>query len=64
MEATKNICCAKGESAVNHSRVIRWFKKFCLGCKSLEEHATSGRLKNMDAEALCQAVEANMVSST
>ena len=27
-ETTKNICWAKGEDTVDHSRVTRWFKKF------------------------------------
>ena len=29
-ETTKNICCMKGEGAVDHSTIIRWFMKFCL----------------------------------
>ena len=28
MEATKNICCAKDEDAVNHSTVIIWLRSF------------------------------------
>ena len=28
VEATKGICCAKGESAVDERTVTRWFKKF------------------------------------
>ena len=28
MEATKNICCAKGEDTVDHNTVTKWFKKF------------------------------------
>ena len=43
MEATKNICCTKSEGAVNHSTVSRWFKKFCKGCKNLDDKARSGR---------------------
>ena len=27
-EATKNICCVKGEGVVDHSTVTRWFKNF------------------------------------
>ena len=27
-EATKNICCAKGEDAVDHSTVNRLYKKY------------------------------------
>ena len=37
--ATKNISCTKGEDAVDQSTVTRWFKKFCLGCKSLIDQA-------------------------
>ena len=39
MEATKNICCAKEKGPVNYSSVIRWFKKFHLGCKNLNDQA-------------------------
>ena len=28
-EAIKNICCVKGEGAVDISAVTRWFKKSC-----------------------------------
>ena len=31
----KNICCVKGEGAVDHSTVSRWFKKFHLHCITL-----------------------------
>ena len=40
-EATKNIYCVKGESAVDHNTVNRWFKKFCSGCKNLDDQAVS-----------------------
>ena len=33
-ETTKNICCARGEGAVDHSIVTRWSKKICTGCKN------------------------------
>ena len=36
-EATKNVCWAKGESEVNHSILIKSFKKFCLGSKNLDD---------------------------
>ena len=35
-KATKNICGVKGESTFDHSTVIKYFKKFCLGCKILK----------------------------
>ena len=34
VETTKNICYIKGEGAIDHSTVTRWFKKFFLGCKN------------------------------
>ncbi|CAI9734926.1 Hypothetical predicted protein [Octopus vulgaris] len=40
MEAIKNICCTKGEGAVDHSTVTRSFKEFHLGCKNLNEQAS------------------------
>ena len=43
VEGIKNICLAKGEGTVDHCTVIRWFKKFCLGCKFLDNQARSGR---------------------
>ena len=58
-EATKNICYAKGEGIIDHSTAIR--KKFCLGCKNLNE-ARSGRNKSIDFEAMLQAIEANLVT--
>ena len=39
MEATKNICCAKGEEVVDHSTVTRWWNKFCSGCKNCNDQA-------------------------
>ena len=51
-KATKNICCAKSEEAVDHSVVTRWFKKFYLGCKNLDIHV-----------GLIDATEANLASS-
>ena len=46
-EMTKNICCVKGEVAVDYNTETRWFKKFCIGCKNLGNQAKSGRLKTM-----------------
>ena len=37
LEATQNICYAKGE--VDHSTVPIWFKKFCSGYKNLNDQA-------------------------
>ena len=38
-EANKNICCTKGEGAVDHSTVTRLFKKFHSGGKNLNNQA-------------------------
>ena len=58
MEATKNICCVKGEDTVDHSSVTRELKEFCPDCKSLDD---KGRSKTMD---VLQDIEANLVRST
>ena len=34
-----------------------WFKKFCLGCKKLDNQARSGWSKTVDSEAVLQATE-------
>ena len=56
-KSTKNICCMKDETAVDHSMVTRWFKEVCLGCKKLGNQARSGRPKTMDPEAMLQATD-------
>ena len=57
-EETKNVFCAKGESWVDHSAVIKWFKKlFCSSWKNLDNWARSGGPKSVDSEAEVQAVE-------
>ena len=47
-EATENIYCAKGQGAVDHTTVTRWFKKFHLGCKNLNNQ--SDKPKAVDYE--------------
>ena len=64
METIKNICCVKRESTVDHITVIRWFKKFSLGCKNLHDQARPGRAQTIDSKAILQTIEANMASST
>ena len=64
IETTKHFCCAKGESAVDHSTLTRWFKKFCFGCKNLDDQARFGKPKTMDSEVVSQTTAANPVSST
>ena len=64
-ESTKNICCAaKGEGAVDHVTVTRWFKKFCSVCKNLNDQARVDKPKSMDSEAMFQTIETNLVSNT
>ena len=57
-EATKNIFCDIGEGVFDHSTVTRWFKKFCIICKNLNDLARSGRHKIMVSEAVLQVNEA------
>ena len=52
----KNICCAKGKGVIDYSTVTRWVKKFCSGCKNLDNQTRSGRLKTEDSEAMLQAI--------
>ena len=44
MEITKNICYTKGEGIVNPSTINRWFQKFRLHCKNLDNQARSCNL--------------------
>ena len=44
--------------------VMKWFKKFCLNCKKLNNKVTSGRPKTKDFEIVLQVIEANLASST
>ena len=64
VEATKNICRAKGEGAVDRNTVNRWFKKFHAGCKNLNEQARSDRPKSVDSDSKLQAVASNSATST
>ena len=63
VEATKNICCAKGEDTVDYRTVIKWVKKFHSCCKNLENQTRSSRPKTVDSEPVLQAIEANPASS-
>ena len=64
VEATKNVCYAKDEGTVDPSTMTRWFKIFQLGCKNLNNQARWSRSKTMDSEAVPQAIEVNLASST
>ena len=44
---TKNIYCEEGECAVDHSKVTRCFKRFGLGCKNLNDQASSNGSKTV-----------------
>ena len=46
-ETTNSICSAKSEGAVYHGTITRWFKKFCMGSKNLNDQAMSGRPKTI-----------------
>ena len=63
-EATKNICCPKGEGVVDDCPVTIFFKKFHSGYKNLNDKAWSGRPKTMDFEATFQARKSNLVLFT
>ena len=58
--ATKNICCVKGESTVDHNIVTKSLKKFCSGCKTLDNQAKSGRPKSMDSKTVLKTIEAKI----
>ena len=51
-EVTKNIGCVKGEGTVDHSTVTRWFKKFCLDSKNLDDQSRSSRPKTVNSKAV------------
>ena len=63
MEATKNIFCAKGESAVDCSTVTRSLKKFSGSCNNLDNQVRLNRPKTMDSKAVFQVREGNLASS-
>ena len=56
-EATKTICCLKGEVLVDHSTVIRWLKKFHLVCNELDNQAKSSRTIIINSEAVPRALK-------
>ena len=58
-EIAKNICCAKSESAVDHSTITKCLNRFRSGYKNLDGYVRSGRPKTVDSEAVLQAIEAN-----
>ena len=49
--ATEAIFCAKDEGIIDQSTVTRWFKKFCLGCKNINDQVRSDRPKTVDSKA-------------
>ena len=61
-EASKSICCVKGENTVNYITVTRWFKNFCSGCKNLDNEAKLGRPESIDSEPVLQVIVANLAS--
>ena len=61
---TKIIFCVKGENTVDCRTVIRWFKKYRLGCKNLSNQVRSGRPKTVDSAAVLQVIKVSQMSST
>ena len=59
VEEANNISCTKVEGMVDHNTVIRWFRKFCLSHKNLNDKTRSGGPKCMNSDAVLQAIEAN-----
>ena len=64
LKQQKNICYAKGEDAFDHSTVIWGFMKSHPGYKNLDNKAKSGRPKNINSQAVFQAINANLTSYT
>ena len=62
VEATKNICYAKVEGAADYNSVTRWIKKFCSGCKKLNNQTRLGRPKIGNSKVVLQDIVANPVS--
>ena len=61
VDATRNICWAKGESAVDRRTVTRWFKKFHSGCKNVDDQARINRSINVDSEAVLKSLRINQM---
>ena len=57
LKASKNICGAKVEDAVDQSTVTRWFKKFYLSGKNFGHQTRS----TVDSETIFEAIEVNPV---
>ena len=53
----KNICCTKGEGALDQSTVIRWLNKSRSSYKTLDEHLRPGKLKSVDSDGVLQTIE-------
>ena len=51
-EATKNICCTKGDGTVDRSSVNRRLEKFRSGCKNLNDQARFSRPRIVDSDAV------------
>ena len=54
----------KEKNTVDHNEVTKWFKKFLLDYKNLDNQVRSDRPKTINSKAICQVLEANLVSST
>ena len=52
MKAMKNYFCVKDKGTIHFNTLSKWFEKFCLGCKNLDDQASLARLKTMDSKAV------------
>ena len=58
-ELTRMICFVKGEDAVDHRIVSRWFKEFRLGCRNPDCQQRSG-----GSQTVLEEIEVILSSST
>ena len=63
MEEIKNICCTKGEGAVDYDTVSRWLKKYWMDCKNLDNQSRSSRPKTVNSKTVLLAIEKNLTNS-
>ena len=59
---TKNICYGKSKNAVNQSTEIWWFKILHKCCKNIDDPSITGRLKNVESEAVLGELLMNLRS--
>ena len=62
MEATKSFYCVEHEGIVDYNTINKWFKKFWLGCRNIDDLEKSSRPKTINFKTVFQAVLENQVS--